>query len=223
VAEVTVAVFDVNETLSDMAPLADRFVDVGAPPQLAKTWFAALLRDGFALTSVGATEKFATLGEDLLREALGREQLNRDIDDAVEHIMSGFQSLDVHPDVPAGVRNLRQNGLRLVTLSNGSTQIAERLLTQAGIRNEFEELLSVESAGIWKPAKGAYEYASTVCAVQLAQMMLIAVHPWDIDGAARAGMATAWINRAGGRYPRYFTAPQVTANSVTDLADRLAG
>lgn len=46
-------VFDVNETLSDMSPLAARFEDVGAPSLTAQIWFAELLRDGFALT-VGA-------------------------------------------------------------------------------------------------------------------------------------------------------------------------
>ena len=35
--------FDVNETLSDMSPIGQRFVDVGAPAHLAATWFAALL------------------------------------------------------------------------------------------------------------------------------------------------------------------------------------
>ncbi len=34
-----------------------------------------------------------------------------------------------------------------------------------------------------------------------AQMLLVAVHPWNIDGAARAGMATGWVNRAAGFGP----------------------
>jgi hypothetical protein len=42
-------VFDVNETLSNMAPLSARFEEVGASGQLAGIWFAGLLRDGFAL------------------------------------------------------------------------------------------------------------------------------------------------------------------------------
>ena len=46
-----VLLFDVNETLSNMSPMASRFVDVGAPAHLAATWFASLLRDGFALTA----------------------------------------------------------------------------------------------------------------------------------------------------------------------------
>ena len=54
-----VLVFDVNETLSDMAPLGDRFADVGALPHLAGTWFAGMLRDGFALTVHGVNPSFA--------------------------------------------------------------------------------------------------------------------------------------------------------------------
>jgi len=43
----SVVVFDVNETLSDMAPMAERFAEVGAPELAARLWFAVLLRDGF--------------------------------------------------------------------------------------------------------------------------------------------------------------------------------
>ncbi|MFC4052434.1 hypothetical protein ACFOY4_22340 [Actinomadura syzygii] len=52
--------------------------------------------------------------------------------------------LDVHPDVSDGVRALHRAGLRLATLTNGSTH---------------------------------------TLAVDPAKTLLIAVHPWDVDGA----------------------------------------
>jgi 2-haloacid dehalogenase len=217
----SVVVFDVNETLSDMAPMAVRFADVGAPEQLARLWFASLLRDGFALTAAGGQERFAVLGEQGLRGVFAGVSLNRDLDAAVEHVMAGFLALPVHPDVPAGVRALRAAGLRLVTLTNGSTGISDNLLASAGLRDEFEALLSVEDAGAWKPARAAYEYAARRCGTEPGDMLLVAVHPWDVDGAARAGMATAWINRTGTPYPEYFTAPRYTITALDDLADRL--
>jgi len=48
-----VAVFDVNETLSDLSGLVPRLTEVGAPPDLLPAWFAATLRDGFARTATG--------------------------------------------------------------------------------------------------------------------------------------------------------------------------
>ena len=47
------------------------------------------------------------------------------------------------------------------------------------------------------------------------------MHPWDIDGAARAGLATAWIDRTDRPYPPYFRAPTHTVSALTDLAARL--
>lgn len=217
----TAIVFDVNETLSDMAPMADRFTDVGAPPHLARTWFASLLRDGFALAAAGSSERFAVLGEGMLRTVFAGVDLDRGTDDAVEHVMSGFTGLDVHPDVPDGVRRLRAAGIRLVTLTNGSTGVSEQLLGRAGIRDELEMLLSVEDAGVWKPAAGAYAYACRTLDVAPGEAMLVAVHPWDTDGADRAGLRTAYVDRGGAGYPSYFTAPELTVSGLGDLADRL--
>jgi 2-haloacid dehalogenase len=214
-------VFDVNETLSDMAPMAQRFEDVGAPGQLAAPWFAGLLRDGFALTVNDVNPAFASLGAEGLRASLGGVSLDRSMEKAVEHIMGGFAALQVHRDVPAGIAALADLGIRLVTLSNGSTSVAERLLTTAGVIDRFERLLSVEQAGIWKPAAGAYAYALAECDVDPMDAMLVAVHPWDTDGAQRAGLSSVWINRGGTTFPGYFQRPDLEARSLEELADRL--
>lgn len=215
-----VVVFDVNETLSDLKPMAQRFADLGLPPQLAQAWFASVLRDGFALAAAGGAAGFATIAEGVLRAMFASgNPPDRDPDDAVQHVLKGFSSLAVHPDVPSGVQALADAGLRLVTLSNGATQVAETLLTSADVRAHFERLLTVEDAGRWKPAPESYAYAARECDVLPAEMLLVAVHPWDIHGAARAGLRTAWIDRSGiAPYPAYLTRPDVRASGVDDLA-----
>lgn len=216
-----VVVLDVNETLSDMSPMAGRFADLGAPRHLAAQWFATLLRDGFALAAAGASRPFADLGADALRSVLHDVDLDRSTDDAVDHVLAGFAELGVHPDVPGGVRALHAGGHRLVTLTNGSTEVSDGLLTRAGIRPLFDAVLSVEDAGVWKPARGSYEYAARACGTELADMLMVAAHPWDLDGAARAGMRTAWINRTGAPYPRSLTPPSLRARGLGDVADQL--
>lgn len=217
----SVIVFDVNETLSDMSPMGERFAEVGVPAQLAKLWFATLLRDGFALTAAGGNGAFAEIGAEALRGLLATSDLAMGLDQAVEHVMAGMAGLGLHPDVPEGVRSLRKAGYRLVTLTNGSAQVAERLFMPAGIRDEFERLLSVEDAPGWKPAPAAYHYAAAACGVDPGDMLLVAVHPWDIHGAARAGLGTAWINRTGASYPGYFAAPGCTVASLAELPEAL--
>lgn len=213
--------FDVNETLSNMSPMAKNFEDVGAPAHLATTWFAGLLRDGFALAAAGTCDSFAHIAAESLRVILHPQPLNRGSEEAVSYIMDGFAGLAVHPDVPDGISALRALGIRLVTLSNGSASAAEALLDHANIRGHFEVLLSAEDAGRWKPAPDAYAYAVQQCGVDPDDAMLVAVHPWDIDGASRSNIATAWLNRNGAPYPNYFKAPDIRAASMVGLADQL--
>jgi len=217
-----VIVFDVNETLSDMAPLAEAFAQTGAPRELAKLWFATLLRDGFALTASGDNKAFAAIGAEALRTLLAAEGISGDLDAAVERIMTAMQNLSLHPDVPDGVRALAAAGHRLITLTNGAAANANKLFVAGGIRDRFELLLSVEDAPAWKPARAAYEYAAASAESEPSRMLLVAVHPWDIHGAARAGLRTAWLNRAGARYPSYFQAPDIVIPALTGLPAVLA-
>lgn len=218
----TLLIFDVNETLSDLEPLAQRFVDLGAPGELAKAWFASTLRDGFALSVVGENPEFAALARDAARALLAPRSLTQELDAAADHVMSGFAALRVHPDVADGVVALADLGIRLVTLSNGAAAVAEKLLTEAGLRERLEQVLTVADAPAWKPDESAYRYALGTCGVEAGEAMLVAVHPWDLDGAARAGLRTAWVDRSGSPYPRSFTPPEIQATDLVDLARQLA-
>ncbi|GGC91291.1 hypothetical protein GCM10011512_17940 [Tersicoccus solisilvae] len=60
-AAIDVIVFDVNETLSDMGPLGRSFAAAGADEGLAATWFAGILRDGFAAGLAGDNAGFAEI------------------------------------------------------------------------------------------------------------------------------------------------------------------
>ena len=206
-----VYVFDVNETLSDLAPMRTRFAEVGLPPTAAQLWFTTLLRDGIGVAAAGGLVRFADAARGVLAPMLPGDP------DAVEHVLTGFQELPVHPDVPGGIRALRAAGHRLATLSNGAAEVAVGLLGRAGIRDQFEALLSVEDAGVWKPARAAYLYAADRLGVRPADATLVAVHPWNIDGAARAGLRTAYVDRTGADYPSHLTPPDRTVASIAEL------
>lgn len=220
-ADVTTVVFDVNETLSDMTPMAQRFADLGAPEWLATLWFAATLREGIALAACGDFRTFAEIGRETAKAVLREHEIDRSPDAAATHILDGFLELPLHPDIAEGIRALRAAGLRLITLSNGGVPVAEKLLGDAGLRGEVEHVLSVDDAGIWKPAKALYAYAGEVCGTTMGEMVMVAVHPWDLHGAHRAGMRTAWLNRDGATYPAHLAAPDHTVTDLRELAAAL--
>ena len=217
-----VVVFDVNETLSDMEPMRATFAAIGAPPDLLDTWFASTLRDGFALTAAGATASFPDVAGDVLRTLLhGRSGLTTDVDDAISQVLGGMSALDVHPDVPEGMRILHAAGVRLVTLTNGSAAIAAKLFDKVGVADLVERRMSVDEPGRWKPAPEAYRYAGGQCGVAMEAMAMVAVHPWDLDGAKRTGMLTGFVNRLGRPYPSVFSPPDVTGADLPAVATGL--
>ena len=213
-------VLDVNETLSDVSALRPVFAEVGLGEAAAAAWFAGVLRDGFALTAVGATAPFADLGRDGLRTMLADRP--EDADAAADRVLEAFRTLPLHPDVAPGLAALRDAGVRVVTLSNGSAAVAESLLSRAGIADLVEAFLTVEDVGVWKPAEAAYRHALTTCDVPAAEATMVAAHAWDVDGAHRAGLRTVYVDRAGAPYPESFTTPDATVRGLDELVARLA-
>ena len=214
-------IFDVNETLSDISGLADAFERAGAPGMLAMTWYASTLRDGMALCVQGGSAGFAEIGREVLRGMLTVLDGVTDREAAIESIMGAFGSLDVHPDVPDGLRALVAAGHRLVTLSVGSASVAQALLERAGVADTVELLLSCDDAGLWKPHPAAYRYAARRCKVDPGELVMVAVHPWDLDGASRAGLATAFIDRTGAPWPAMFRTPGHHVRTIGELVSAL--
>jgi 2-haloacid dehalogenase len=206
-----VAIFDVNETLSDLTPLAARFEEVGAPAELLPTWFAATLRDGIALAASGSYADFRDVGRANLLQLLGTPE-------AAEHVLEGFATLPVHPDVPEGFRVLRGAGVRIATLTNGSVAIVRGLLERAGLEALVEGNFDVSAVRRWKPAPDPYLHACAELRVDPAEAALIAVHPWDVHGAMRAGLRGAWLDRDGLAWPAVFERPNVNAPDLPALA-----
>ncbi len=214
-------VLDVNETLSDMSPLAQRFEQVGLAGQ-HEAWFASVLRDGFALSLVGAAPVFREVGTALLQSRLAVAGVTGDrADDAVATVLGGFAELPLHPDVAPGLRRLHEAGVRLVPLTNGGTAMSDRLFDNAGLLPLLERRLSVEDVGPWKPHPAPYAHALAETGVDAGAAMLVAVHPWDIQGARSAGLRTAWIRRGAEQWPGCFEEPELVASGLDDLAARL--
>ncbi|WP_031161167.1 haloacid dehalogenase type II [Streptomyces durhamensis] len=216
-----VVLFDVNETLTDMAPLAARLERVGVPGHLLTAWFAGVLRDGVALTLAGGHASFAAVAGEGLRALAAAEEGAGDPEQAAAYVLAGLPELPLHPDVPRGVRALHAAGYRLATLTNGSADTTRAVLDRAGLADCFTTHLDVAGPGRWKPARETYAYALDTVGVAADEALLVSVHPWDVDGAGRAGLTTAWLRRTSHPYPSVARPADLTATSLPDLAARL--
>jgi 2-haloacid dehalogenase len=214
-----VVLFDVNETLSNLEALRGRFDEIGVPGDLLRTWFASTLRDGFALAAAGAYADFQSVAIAALRPLLAQvDGLNRSLGDGADHVIRGMGELDLHPDVPEGMRLLNDAGVRMATLTNGSAEQTQGLLERGGVASLIERTLSVKAVGRWKPAPEPYLYASRELGVAPDEVALIASHPWDIGGAKWAGLLGGWLNRSREEYPEPFPEPDAVGEILASVA-----
>lgn len=210
---------DVNETLTDMSPARDAFVDVGVPAEVFDAWFAGTLRDGFGLAAAGAYADFGDLARAQLESLLtGRVG---DVGAVTQRILGTLPRLDLLPDVADGLRSLAAGGVRLATLTNGSADMSKGAFERAGVLDLLEARLSVAEPRVWKPAAGAYDWAVRSLGTAPAEAALVATHPWDVDGALRAGLIGGFLDRRGDPYPSWAQSPDVTGRTLTEVADAL--
>lgn len=112
-------------------------------------------------------------------------------------LMALYRELPTYPEVPAMLARLREAGIATAILSNGSPGMLADAVASAGIAPLLDDLLSVESVGIFKPAPQVYALATARFACAPDEILFASSNGWDAAGAARFGFFTAWVNRAG--------------------------
>jgi 2-haloacid dehalogenase len=216
----SVLVFDVNETLIDIESMAPLFERVFGDPQAVRAWYNQLVMYSMTATLSGHYVDFFTLGQGIL-QMLASTHHRAITDDDVRALKDSMLTMPAHPDVEGGLTTLRDNGFRLVTLTNSPPNPAgSSPLEHAGLAHFFEQMFSVEACRAFKPAPTAYRYACDELGVAPEECMMVAVHVWDIIGAQSAGLSGALITRPGNAPLPIPDLPQPTivANDLREFA-----
>ena len=211
-----VCVFDVNETLLDLAALDPLFERVFGDAAVRRLWFNQMLQSAFVGT---ITDAYATFGEaagaalEMTEERLGVEVP----EDDRQEILGGLRTLPPHPEVPDSLDRLRNTGFRLATLTNSTQEVAEAQIENAGLADRFEQILSADTAKRLKPAPAPYRMAARALEIPERGMRLVAAHAWDVAGAQRAGCAAAFVARQP--FDPLVERPDVVGADLAEVAD----
>ncbi len=189
-------VFDVNETLLDLQALNPHFARIFGDADVRRLWFGQVLQNALVMAVTHTYTDFGTVGGAALAMVAEQQGLTLTDTDRTA-IRDGMLNLPPHPEVSDSLHRLKDAGLRLVALTNSAQQAAETQLTNAGIANFFERIMSVEGVQRFKPAAEVYQMAADQLGITTAQMRMVAAHNWDITGAMRAGCAGAFVARPG--------------------------
>lgn len=212
-----VCVFDVNETLLDLAALDPLFERAFGDAGVRRAWFQQVLQSAFMATITGAYSDFGAIGAAALQMTAEREGVGLSEEDR-RGILGGMRELPPHPEVPAALDLLRDAGLRLAALTNNTAEVAEEQLRNAGLSNRFEKILSADAVRRLKPAPEPYRAAAEALGVETSGTRLVAAHAWDVAGAMRAGCAAAFVARPGMVLDPLVEPPDVVGADLSEVA-----
>jgi len=190
--------FDVNETLLDLTDMKQVISEaLNGRDDLLPLWFTTMLQYSLVTTVSGQYEHFGNIGAAALQMVAANNDIEISEEEARKTVLSSLRGLPAHPEVKEALANLKNEGYKLVSFTNSSNEGVKNQFESAGLTEYFEEQLSVEDIGKFKPSSEAYVWAARKMNVKTEECMLIAAHGWDVAGALWAGWRAAFVSRPG--------------------------
>ena len=213
--------FDMYGTLVDPLGIARALEPhVADPDTVARRWRETQLRYAALLAAMEHYHDFAWVTERALEHALATS--GEDVDpDTRRELLAGYDALEAFGDTRPGLERLRAEGHTLAVFSNGTRAMIERVVGAAGITDCFDDLISVDEVGTFKPSPRVYRHAAARVGQQVADTWLISANPFDVVGAATVGLRTAWVDRGTAAFDPLGPEPDIIVPDLGGLAAAL--
>ncbi|WP_417523057.1 haloacid dehalogenase type II [Marinovum sp.] len=225
---ITTCIFDAYGTLFDVAAAARLAAEEPGQghwadkwPALAADWRAKQLQYTWLRAITGDHCDFWQVTQNGLDWALEKQGLEGDAE-LRERLLALYWELQAYPEVPQMLAALKSAGLNTAILSNGSPDMLNGAVGSAGLEELLDDVLSVESVGIFKPAKQVYDMVGARFDCTPEQVLFVSSNGWDAAGAAAYGFRTVWVNRAGEPMDRLPGRPGEVLSDLTRIPE-LAG
>jgi 2-haloacid dehalogenase len=214
-------VFDAYGTLYDVhsvVALAEEFAprqgavlsQVWRTKQLEYTWLSSLMRSpGYV------REDFSTLTAHGLDYAVAQLMVPLTADQR-QRLLDAYRALSPFPDATDALARLAPRPRWI--LSNGTLAMLSPLVASSALAPHIDGILSVDAAGVYKPAPDVYRLAVDRLQLPPDEIAFVSSNGWDAAGAKAFGFTTFWINRYGVPVERHAPEPDFIVGSLANVA-----
>ena len=191
-------VFDAYGTLFDVHAAAERHKDAIGPrwQQLSQIWRVKHIEYSWHASLVGKPAMFWSLAERSLDYAIASVGGGVSTD-ARGALLAAYRTMEAYPEVREVLSALKARGDNLAILSNGDPDMLGDAVRAAKLEGLFDAVLSVATAGIFKPSMKVYRLVIDRFGGTPADVSFQSSNRWDIAGAKAFGFTCVWINRTG--------------------------
>jgi 2-haloacid dehalogenase len=191
------AVFDAYGTLLNVhAAMAKHAPQLGPEwERMSADWRTKQIEYTWVRSLAGPAlhRDFWSLTQEALAFVAARHGITNDA--LLTDILAAYRQLDAYPEVPAMLTSLRDRGIPRMILSNGEPGMLADAVRGAGIAGLLDDVLSVESVGVFKPDPRVYRLVTDRSGLPADAIDFYSSNPWDAFGALSFGFRVFWVNR----------------------------
>ncbi|MDB3986871.1 haloacid dehalogenase type II [bacterium] len=211
-------IFDAYGTLFDVNSAAEKckdkigdkwesFANYWRTTQLEYTWLRSLMK---------RHKDFWQVTED----SLDKSMKTFEIDSSMRNeLLDLYKILSPFKEVPEVLKLLKEKNYKLAILSNGTPSLLNELVKRNKLDNLFDDLFSIEEAGIYKPDSKVYDIPIKKYNIQKNEVAFLSANTWDVSGGGNYGFNSIWVNRNNNVFDNLDYKPQNEIKNLKKLSD----
>ena len=211
-------IFDAYGTLFDVNSAAEKckeklgdkwegFANYWRTTQLEYTWLRSLMR---------RHKDFWQITEDSLDKSMNFYNIDNSMR---SELLNLYKVLSTFTEVRDALKKLKQSNYKLAILSNGTPDLLNELVVSNQLKDIFDDIFSVEEAGIFKPDSKVYDLPINKYNIEKNEVLFLSANTWDVSGAGNYGYNTVWVNRNNNIFDKLDFEPNQQISNLSELLD----
>ena len=216
IENIKACVFDAYGTLFDVNSAASKckeklgnrwenFANAWRTTQLEYTWLRSMMKKH---------ENFWKITEDSLDHTMETFKIKKGMRN---ELLNLYKELSPYPEVKECLESLKNKKIKIAILSNGTPDLLRGLVESNNIQNYFDDIMSIESVGVYKPDSRVYEMPIKKYNCKPENICFMSSNTWDISGGGLFGYNAVWVNRFNKVFDKLSYKPKFIINDLKEL------
>lgn len=135
----------------------------------------------------------------------------------IEALMGQYAKLTPFSENLNVLKSLKQHGITTAILSNGSPDMLSTAVTNAGMNDLIDHVMSVDTIRLFKTSPEAYGLVQQTIPVEKQDILFVSSNGWDALGATWFGFTTLWVNRQQLPFEAIGVRPNFTGHDLLEV------
>ena len=216
IENIKACVFDAYGTLFDVNSAASKckeklgnrwenFANAWRTTQLEYTWLRSMMKKH---------ENFWKITEDSLDHTMETFKIKKGMRN---ELLNLYKELSPYPEVKECLESLKNKKIKIAILSNGTPDLLRGLVESNNIQNYFDDIMSIESVGVYKPDSRVYEMPIKKYDCEPKNICFMSSNTWDVSGGGVFGYNAVLVNRFNKVFDKLSYKPKFIINNLKEL------